>query len=42
VAKEMDQAGLAYRRTDNCFIDLADPARAQALADAQLQTNWPM
>jgi len=40
LAKQMDQAGLAYRRADNCFIDLADPARAQALADAQLQTNW--
>ena len=40
LAKQMDAAGLAYRRADNCFIDLPDPARAQALADAQLQTNW--
>ncbi len=40
LAKQMDAAGLAYRRADNCFITLADPARAQALADAQLQTNW--
>jgi hypothetical protein len=40
LAKQMDAAGLAYRRADNCFIDLADPARAQALADAQHQTNW--
>ena len=24
----------------NCFIELADPARPQALADAQHQTDW--
>jgi hypothetical protein len=40
LAKQMDAAGLAYRRADNCFIELADPARAQALADTQHQTNW--
>src|SRR6266568_4282342 len=40
LAKQMDAAGLAYRRADNCFIELADPAGAQALADAQHQTNW--
>jgi hypothetical protein len=40
LAKQMDAAGLGYRRADNCFIELADPARAQALADAQHQTNW--
>jgi len=40
LAKQMDAAGLAYRRADNCFIELADPVQAQALADAQHQTNW--
>jgi hypothetical protein len=40
LAKQMNAAGLAYRRADNCFIELADPARAQALADAQHQTHW--
>jgi len=40
LAKQMDAAGLAYRRADNCFTELADPAQAQALADAQHQTNW--
>jgi len=40
LAKQMDAAGLAYRRADNCFIHLGDPAKAQALADAQHQTNW--
>ena len=40
LAKQMDAAGLRYRRADNCFIELADPAQAQALADAQNQINW--
>jgi hypothetical protein len=40
LAKQMDAAGLAYQRADNCFIALADPARAQALADSQHQTPW--
>jgi len=40
LAKQMDAAGLSYHRADNCFIKLADPSRAQELADAQLQTNW--
>jgi hypothetical protein len=40
LAKQMDAAALAYCRADNCFIELADPVRAQALADAQHQTNW--
>ena len=40
LAKQMDAQGLQYRRADNCFIELADPARAQALADAQHQTRW--
>ena len=40
LAKQMDAAGLAYRRADNCFIALADPVRAQALADAQHHTDW--
>jgi hypothetical protein len=40
LAKQMDAAGLAYRRADNCFIELGDPLRAQELANAQHQTNW--
>lgn len=40
LANQMDAAGLAYRRADNCFVELADPLRAQELADAQHQTNW--
>lgn len=40
LAKQMDAAGLAYTRADNCFVELADPDRAQALADAQHRTPW--
>lgn len=40
LARQMDQAGLGYRRSENCFLDLADPAAAQKLADAQLKTRW--
>ena len=41
LAKQMDAEGLAYCRADNCFVALQDSVRAQALADAQLQANWP-
>ena len=41
LAKQMLAAGLRYQRADNCFMALEDPARAQALADAQLRTDWP-
>ena len=41
LARQMDQAGLAYVRRDNCFTHLADPLRAQSLAEAQLHVDWP-
>jgi hypothetical protein len=41
LAKQMDAEGVGYRRADNCFVRLEDPARAQALADAQLRADWP-
>jgi len=40
LARQMDQRKLAYRRADNCFLDLADPRAAQALADQQLGLDW--
>jgi hypothetical protein len=40
LARQLDTAGIGYRRRENCFIDLADPARAQQLCDAQLKTHW--
>jgi len=40
LSRQMDAAGLGYRRRDNCFTDLQDAARAQALMDEQLTTDW--
>jgi hypothetical protein len=41
LAQQMDQAGLAYARQDNCFPWIEDWARAQQLMDQQLSVNWP-
>jgi hypothetical protein len=41
LAKQMDQAGLAYRRSDNCFTWIEDVPAAQALMDQQLRLDWP-
>jgi len=41
LARQMDQAGLRYRRHDNSFTWLKDLPQAQALLDQQLQVHWP-
>lgn len=41
LARQMDAAGLAYVRRDNCFTHLSDPVRAQMLCDAQSRVDWP-
>jgi hypothetical protein len=40
LARQLDAAGIGYVRRDNCFTALDDLAQAQALADAQLRTDW--
>lgn len=40
LARQMDAAGIGYVRRDNCFTHVDDLAQAQALADAQLRTDW--
>ena len=40
LGRQMDAAGLGYRRRENCFTDLSDVDRAQALMDEQLKTDW--
>jgi hypothetical protein len=40
LARQLDAAGIAYERKDNCFVAVADFAKAQALLDEQLQTDW--
>ena len=40
LARQMDRAGLRYRRHDNCFSWIEDFPRAQSLMDDQLKTDW--
>jgi len=40
LARRMDQAGLGYRRRENCFTHLADAAATQRLFDEQLTTDY--
>jgi hypothetical protein len=40
LGRQMDRAGLSYRRRENCFTAVSDPARAQALLDEQLTVDW--
>jgi hypothetical protein len=41
LSRQMNAAGLAYRRRDNCFPWIEDPIRAQFLMESQLKANWP-
>ncbi len=41
LSRQMDQAGIAYQRRDNCFTWIEDPQKAQDLMDNQLRTSWP-
>ena len=40
LARQMDQAGIAYRQHDNCFVWIEDYEAAQKLLDKQLRSNW--
>jgi len=40
LARQLDAAGLGYRRADNCFLELEDLPRTQQLCDQQLTTRW--
>lgn len=40
LAHQMDQAGMAYKQRDNCFVWIQDCAKAQELLDQQLHANW--
>ena len=40
LAQQMDTAGLAYRRHDNCFPWIEDWQQAQQLMDQQLEVDW--
>jgi hypothetical protein len=40
LARQMDAAGMQYRRHDNCFSWIEDFPRAQGLMNEQLKTDW--
>ena len=40
LARQMDRAGLGYARRENCFVQVQDMERAQALMNEQLRVNW--
>jgi hypothetical protein len=40
LAHQLDQAGIAYEKADNCFTWIEDFDRAQQLMQEQLSTNW--
>ena len=42
LARQLDQAGIGYVQRENCFTWIEDPAQAQRLAHAQLQSCWPI
>lgn len=41
LARQMDRHGIGYRRIDNAFVSIDDPARAQRMADRFVRRNWP-
>jgi hypothetical protein len=40
LARQMRALGIGHVQRENCFVDVADIARAQSLLEAQLSTNW--
>jgi hypothetical protein len=41
LSRQMEAAGIGYRRVDNCFTWVSDLARAQTLLDQQVRFDWP-
>ena len=41
LAKQLDTAGVAYRKRENCLVWVEDMARAQQLLDQQVLLDWP-
>lgn len=41
LSRQMDKAGMAYRREENCFPWIGDVRRAQELMEQQQATDWP-
>lgn len=41
LGRQMDEAGMIYRREDNCFPWIGELERAQGMMDEQQRTDWP-
>lgn len=41
LCRQLERAGVGYRRADNCLPSIDDCVRAQALLDAQAKARWP-
>jgi hypothetical protein len=41
LSRQLTEAGIGFRRHDNCFPHIDDIPRAQQLLDEQLKTAWP-
>ena len=41
LSRQMDEAGIGYRRLENKFVWIEDLEAAQRLMDRQLETRWP-
>jgi hypothetical protein len=40
LGRQLDEAGMAYRKAENAILWVEDPLRAQPLLDKQLKINW--
>jgi hypothetical protein len=40
LARQMDQAGIAYHQRDNCFVWIEDWQKARQLSEQQLRRDW--
>jgi hypothetical protein len=41
VARQLKKQGIAFEQLDNAFVELADPAAAQRIADRFAKRDWP-
>ena len=42
LGRQLDKAGIAYQRSGNKFLEIANPKTAQRLLDRQVEMKWPM
>ncbi len=40
LSHQLDKAGISHLKSDNCFLNIGDMARAQELMEEQVRLNW--